>query len=136
MTRVFVLPLLIAAVVVTVALYVRDTRLVATILWGAGTAIVWLLVFIKAVRQWRAFRDRRARGDVLSDGALFLVAAAAAIAIGFALFSQDLGPDDRLRQLARMFSALALGGFLAAGLVKLQESPPEPDDKDVEAHRR
>ena len=124
--RILVVPTLLVALVVTIALTIQDTRLAATIVWGAGTALVWGAVFVKAIRQWRAFKDRRSRGDVLSDGALFMVAAAASAAIGFALFSQEAQPDDPLRQLARMFSAIALGGFLAAGFVKLTEAPPDP----------
>ena len=132
--RVYVVPSLLIALVVTIALTIQDTRLAATVIWGAGTAIVWAAVFLKAIRQWQAFRDRRSRGDVLSDGALFFVAAAASIAIGFALFTQDALPDDPLRQLARMFSALALGGFLAAGVVKLTEAPPDPPGDPADRH--
>lgn len=122
------------AAAVTLALFFQDTRLPATILWGAGVVIVWGFVFVKALRQWRAYHDRRALGDVRSDGALFIVAAFAGAAISLALLTPELPVDDILRQLARMFSAVALGAFLMAGVVKLTESPPDPPD-DVQGHR-
>lgn len=112
------------AVLSTLALVWQDTRIIATGVWALGVVAVWGSVFIKAVRQWRAYRDRRSRGDVRSDGALFFVAVAAGAAIAFALFSKDV--EDPLRQMARVFSAFALGAFLMAGVVKLTEGPPDP----------
>lgn len=127
---------LIVTVAVVLALMGQDTRIIGVVVWGLGVVGVWLAVFIKAIRQFRAFRDRRARGEVRSDGALFIVAVAAGLSISVALFTQDSPPDDILRQFSRMFSALALGMFLAAGLVKLTEAPPDPPEADVEGHRR
>lgn len=111
-----------------------DTRIVFALVWGLGTLLVWGKVFRKSLHQWRAFKDRRARGDFLSDGALFFVAVAAAVSIFFALFAQD--GDSPLRILARAASALSLGMFTAAGVVRLGESPPEPPSDDTEGHWR
>lgn len=111
-----------------------DTRIVFAVVWGLGTLLVWGKVFRKSLHQWRAFGDRRARGDFLSDGALFFVSVAAAVSISFALFAQD--SDSPFRIIARAASALSLGMFTAAGIVRLTESPPEPPPDDIEGHWR
>lgn len=102
-----------------------DTRILATVIWGAGTFIVWGAVFLKTVANWRLYKDRRARHDVLGDGALFLVALASAAAIGFGLL---IPPDTEGRSVVGLVGSIALGAFTMAGVVKLTESPPRPPD--------
>lgn len=98
-----------------------DTRLVALILWGGGTVVVFTVVLVKRWRRFMRHRwDRRravrkeVRRDVMSSAALELTAVGSAGAIALVLSGQSA--DFR-----GFFIALALGAFLGAGLVMASE---------------
>lgn len=90
-----------------------DTRLLAYLVYGIGTVIVYGAVLYQRRRAWRLYHDGRARRDLLSGIALFLTAFATMLATTLVLFGQ-LATDVR-----GLLIAMALGAFFANGLVEL-----------------
>ena len=97
-----------------------DIRLIVYTVWALGSVLVWGKVFSDDFGDFRATRrarrrERRSRSAaqvLLSDFALFLVAIASALSILTLVIGQEV---PGLRGFA---SALSLGAFFGAGLVK------------------
>ncbi len=88
-----------------------DWRLIVGIVWGGGTVLVYGRLLAHRWQVNRERHDRRSRRDVMAAVALFFTAVLAGIAA--ALFLAD--PRDRDGHA--FAAALALGGFMAAGIV-------------------
>lgn len=97
-----------------------DGRLIIYAPWALGSVFFWGLVFRDDLREFRVVRkrfnrDRRsqtAAKELASDFALLLVAIASAVSLVNLVAGSDV-PG------LRGFSiAVALGGFLGAGIVK------------------
>lgn len=89
-----------------------DLRVVVLALWGGGTLAVYAKALADSFGDWKEYHDRRALRDLMADVGFFLTAVASAAAITFVLFGQA---GTGIRALA---STVALGAFLAAGIVK------------------
>lgn len=97
-----------------------DLRLIMYGVWAVGSMFVWGLVLRDDIRQYRFMRRRGGQerrhisiaGALWSDFALVMVAVASGISILSLVVAQEY-------PAVRGFTiALALGGFLGAGLVK------------------
>lgn len=94
-------------------------------LWALGSAVVWGVAFRDDLRDFylereqermHKRRDRRGKTafqELLTDLGLLLVAIASAVSIATLIIGQDI-PGVRGFALA-----IALGGFLGAGIVKV-----------------
>lgn len=99
------------------------------LIWGGGTTVVFTIVFLRRMRNFRRHRhDRRqavrrdVRRDVVSGFALMLTAVGATLATAFILFgAAGSGPRS-------FMIALALGAFTGAGFVMASE-----EDTDARA---
>jgi len=107
----------IAGVFVAVAAAFQDTRLAAFAIWGLGSVAVFGIVAERRIRRWRRFRDARTFRAMAEGVALFITSLASALAVAFLLF----GPQGT--QYGRPLIAVALGCFLAAGVVMHDEDP-------------
>jgi hypothetical protein len=88
-----------------------DTRLLAYLLWGVGTTLVYGIVLRGRYRAFRVRLDPRARRELMVAFGLFLTALMANLAILLVLFGT---PGTGIRGFA---VAVALGAFAATGLV-------------------
>lgn len=100
-----------------------DTRLLAYLIWGVGTLVVYSIVLWKRRRSYTRHRDARARRDVAEGIALWLVALAAAVAVTFVLFG-EAGTGIR-----GWSAAVALGAFTACGAIMATERGQEDSVK-------
>lgn len=98
-----------------------DLRLIGYGAWALACLVVWLLVFADDLHVYHNERrrrggDRRERSaatELWSDLALLLVAIASAVSLTMLVLGQDV-PGLRGFTLA-----VALGGYLGAGIVKI-----------------
>ena len=88
-----------------------EGRVVVSLVWAPAVVIVWGKVLLDGWREWRHYRDHRARGEFLTELALFFVALFSLGAIAAFLVSPIGTP------VPRVASTLALGAFLAAGII-------------------
>ena len=88
-------------------------RLAVFALWGLLSTFVWGAVLTDAWGDWRQYKDRRSKRQLLRDGALFVTAAGSTLAVLGVLLG-EAGTTPRGLALAA-----ALGTFLAAGIVSL-----------------
>lgn len=88
-----------------------DTRLIVFAIWGVGTVLVYADVLRGAYHSFRGHRDARGRRELLASLALFIVSAASCLSIATVLF----GPAGT--GIRGLVTAIALGAFLAAGIV-------------------
>lgn len=88
-------------------------RFVAFALWGIASTVVWGMVLTDAIGEFREYRDRRSKRQLLRDAALFVTAAGSTLAVIGVLFG-EAGTTPRGLALAA-----ALGAFLGAGIVTL-----------------
>ena len=86
-------------------------RFAAFMAWGIASIFVWGWVVTGALLRWAIHRDRRAKRELLRDGALFITAAGSTLATLGVLFG-EAGTTPRALALA-----IALGSFLGAGIV-------------------
>lgn len=89
-----------------------DLRLISYGLWALGSLGAWGVVFVDDWKDYRVYRDRRARRELLSNFGLFLTALASFGSLIILILGQDV---PGLRGFA---FATAAGGFLAAGIVQ------------------
>lgn len=87
-------------------------RYIVFAIWGLGGIAVWGVAVVRDVVSWRKRRDKRALSELLSDSALLAVAGASSLAVFVLLWGS---PGDAFQAFVR---AIALGGFLAAGLIR------------------
>lgn len=110
----------IVAIALTLALIVPDNRVVFLGLWGGGSVLVYFRVFWRRRRRWLRYHDPRSFRDMVGGLALLITAGGAAFAIAMLLF----GPTGvGIRGFA---VALAMGCFVAAGVVMDDEEPDVP----------
>lgn len=101
-----------------------DGRLIVYGVWAFGSLAVWGLVFIDSWHEYQTSRKRPERRsqsagkELMSDFALLLVAVGSCISIVTLVVGQDI-PGVRGFALA-----VALGGFLGAGIVKATAGRP------------
>lgn len=99
------------------ALLIPDNRFVFLAIWGFGVVFVYGRVLRRRHRRWDRDRTARSYRDLLGAVGLFIVAVASGASIVTILF----GPTGTgIRGFA---VALALGAFVAAGLVMDDEEP-------------
>ena len=92
-----------------------DTRLIAYVVWGIGTTLVYFIVLDTRYRAYLRRHDARSRRELQAGFGLFLTALAANLAILLVLFGEETAN-------ARGFlSALALGAFFATGIILATE---------------
>lgn len=96
-------------------------RLVMLLVWGGGTVAAYGTVFLHRLRSWHLHRDIRSRRELISAFGLLLTAGCSALATGFVL----LGPVGT--GIRGWFVAIALGAFLAAGIVMASETKSDMD---------
>lgn len=96
-------------------------RFLAFALWGIASTCVWGMVLTDAIGDWRHYRDRRSRRQLLRDASLFVTAAGSTLAVIGVLFG-EAGTTPRGLALAA-----ALGAFLGAGIVTLSLSRARDD---------
>ena len=94
-----------------------DWRLIVLALWGGGTVLVYGRVLLIRQQSYRLHRDRRSRRDLLAALGLFLVALCSGLSIAVVVFGRN---GDGMRSFA---TALALGAFLAVGILMATEKP-------------
>ena len=82
-----------------------------SLLWGPAVVLVWGKVLRDGWREWRRYRDRRAKAEFLTELGLFLVAVSSLFAIVAFLVAPVGNP------VIRVASAVALGAFLGAGII-------------------
>lgn len=92
-----------------------DTRLLAYLVWGIGTTVVYAIVMDGSYRDYIIQRDKRSRRELFEDVGLFATAVASNLAIVMVLFVEQ-GSD-----FSRFLTALALGAFTGVGILKLTE---------------
>ena len=92
-----------------------DTKLLAYIIWGIGTVVVYGAVLLRRHRAYQLLRTRRSRQDLVAAIGLFVTALGSFLAITAIFFGE---PGTSIRGF---LVAVALGAFFAAGLVKLRE---------------
>lgn len=95
-----------------------DTRYVLFAIWGGGSVLVYGRVLYLRIRSYLIHHDGRARRELLAAAALFLVALGCGISVAFLLFGVSGTP---VRQTA---VSIALGAFLAAGIIMATERRP------------
>jgi hypothetical protein len=99
-----------------------DTRIVAYLLWGLGTTVIYAVVMDGSYRDYILQRDRRAKRELFEDIGLFATALCSNIAILMVLFEQG---SSEPRQFA---VALALGAFTGVGILKVTDRKRTPND--------
>lgn len=92
-----------------------DTRLLAYLVWGIGTTVVYAIVMDGSYRDYIVQRDKRSRRELFEDVGLFGTAICSNLAIVVVLFVEQ-GSD-----WSRFLVALALGAFSGVGVLKLTE---------------
>lgn len=97
-----------------------DGGLIVMLLWSGLVLGAYGHAFVNRVRKWHRYRDERTQRDLNVGIALLLCAVGAVGSVVLGL----LFPGVALRGL---FSALALGGFLGAGIVLATEESPEKE---------
>jgi hypothetical protein len=93
-------------------LLMLDTRLVAYLVWGVGTTLVYGYVATGSYGDYVQQRDRRARRELIEDVGLFLTAITANLAIVMVLFGEQGG------NMRGFLVALSLGAFTGVGILK------------------
>lgn len=107
----------IAIAIFTALLMIRDNRIVFLAIWGAGAVLVYGRVFMRRRARWRKYHDPRSFRDLVTAVALLLTAGCVALAVAMLLFG-IAGTGIR-----GFTVALAMGSFVAAGLVMDDEEP-------------
>lgn len=100
-----------------------DGRLLAYLLWGIGTVLVYGDVLIKRWHSFRMHGDSRSRRELMAGFALFLTALCAGGAVWAVLFG-EIGSS-----LRGGLSAIALGAFTGAGIVMATERKDEETER-------
>lgn len=92
-----------------------DTRLLAYLVWGVGTVIVYLVVLYRRRIAYARLHTRKALQDLVSSFALFITALCSFLAITGVFFT-EMGAGIR-----GFFVAIALGAFFASGLIQMRD---------------
>ena len=83
-----------------------------SLVWGPAVVLVWGRVLLDGWREWRTYRDGRAKAELMTEFSLFIVSLCAFLAIVFFIFSPQGGSPA-----TRVATTMALGAFLAAGII-------------------
>ena len=89
-----------------------EGRLIVSLVWGPAVVLVWGRVLLDGWREWRIYRDGRAKAELMTEFSLFIVSVCAFLAIVFFIFSPQAGSTA-----TRVATTMALGAFLAAGII-------------------
>ena len=92
-----------------------EGRLIVSLVWGPAVVIVWGRVLADGWREWRIYRDSRAKAEFLTDLSLFFVAFCSMASI--LLFITT--PAGTGTPATRLVTTMALGAFLAAGIISV-----------------
>lgn len=96
-----------------------DFRLLAYLVWGIGTTLIYFVVMDRRYRAYLRRPDARARRELVVCIGLFITALMANLAVLMVLFGT---PGTGLRGF---FIATSLGAFFAVGIVMLTDRRAE-----------